>query len=311
MSESCYSLYGLLIQSPIQLHAPVVQGEPDLVVVEAASQIVPAEPAPGELLCRLEYGPGWGAAHVKTPTGYTLRYYGTAQFELDPQLRNATVIADSSINPSMVPELLLASVPAFRLLMTGTMVLHASVVAAHDKAIAFLAHSGGGKSTLAAAMCGSGFAAITDDLLVIDWCADVPKVRFGSGELRLRPDSAALRASITFGSERVTSDGRTAVSSALAHTDAAPELRVIIVPVIEAAGVRAELRRLAGSESLSAVLEHLRVSGWQDASALRRVFPEQVRLARTVPVYELRLARGPEGLHQAVELLKHLELRRE
>lgn len=56
--------------------------------------------------------------------------------------------------------------------LNGFFPLHASAVVVGDSAAAFTADSGGGKSTLAAALAGMGFAHMCDDTLALARCGD-------------------------------------------------------------------------------------------------------------------------------------------
>jgi hypothetical protein len=59
---------------------------------------------------------------------------------------------------------LLGPVAALVLLLRGATLLHASVVAVNDRAVAFVGHAGAGKSTLAAAFARHGFRVMSDDI---------------------------------------------------------------------------------------------------------------------------------------------------
>lgn len=148
---------------------------------------------------------------MRTERGYTLRYFNTAEFEFSTDLAHVTAHRDPSAKADLVPEFLIASVPAFKLLLSGRAVLHASAVARDGKAIGILAQSGGGKSTIAAALCNHGFAPVTDDVLTLDWRGQTPCVQPGPTELRLRSGSAALAPSpVMSHSTRQTADGHSA-----------------------------------------------------------------------------------------------------
>lgn len=294
-----YSLYGLTLQSDIPLHAPAAAAgsAPDLVINRRAPRSVPAEPAPGDLLCQVDFGKGGGAAHVRSAHGYTLRYYGTAEFEFDAALTRVSVHSDPAATADLTPEFLVASIPAFKLLLSGRMVLHASAVAREGKAIGILAQSGGGKSTLAAALCAQGHALVTDDVLVLDWRGDEPCVLPGPGELRLRPGAAVAGDGMR---TRQTSDGR---SAAQFETAGPTRLAALVTPVIKRDSTTSTLTRLPATDALATILGHLRVAGWKDTPALQKVFTEQVKVARQIAVYQLEMPWGAQAVADAARLL--------
>jgi hypothetical protein len=72
----------------------------------------------------------------------------------------------------------------------GYLVLHASGLCGAMGAVAICAHSGTGKSTTAATLAKSGYALLTDDLLVIDVSDDVPVILPGGAGVKLWDASA-------------------------------------------------------------------------------------------------------------------------
>jgi len=68
---------------------------------------------------------------------------------------------------SEVEAYFLSSVLAFWLERTGVLAMHASAVALPGGAVAFLANSGNGKSTLAAALLGADHPLLSDDILAL------------------------------------------------------------------------------------------------------------------------------------------------
>lgn len=265
---------------------------------------VPTEPPVGELLCHVQYENG-GAAHARTPHGYIMRYFRTAEFELSRDLTRITSHSDPEAPADLVPELLVASIPAFVRLLSGHAVLHASAVAKNGKALGILAQSGGGKSTIAAALCIQGFSMVTDDVLTLDWRDETPWVRAGPAELRLRPGSIALDAFSDCSRRRQTVDGRTAVSPEV-PLQGPVSLAALLLPVLDRASNTVMLSRLGINEALTAILAHLRVVGWKDGEVLQRIFPEQALLARRVPVYRLTLPWGAQGLPEVGAILLSL-----
>ncbi len=83
--------------------------------------------------------------------------------------------------------------PIFAVLLRqrGLLVLHASSVAINGEAVAFLGHSGWGKSTLANAFYNQGYSLLTDDVMAIQVEGIYPMIFPGYPYVRLLPDSAA------------------------------------------------------------------------------------------------------------------------
>jgi hypothetical protein len=74
----------------------------------------------------------------------------------------------------------------------GGLVLHASAVSLEGKLTAFLAPSGGGKSTLAAHLCERGGQFFTDDLIPLDPSqGGLPLIHPGFPRMKLWPDALA------------------------------------------------------------------------------------------------------------------------
>jgi hypothetical protein len=72
----------------------------------------------------------------------------------------------------------------------GLLVLHASSVAIHNQAIAFMGGSGWGKSTLAAAFHANGYSVLTDDVMPIQTHTSQPLVIPAFPQFKLWPEAA-------------------------------------------------------------------------------------------------------------------------
>ena len=73
----------------------------------------------------------------------------------------------------------------------GLLVLHSSAVAIAGAAVGFMAHSGGGKSSLAAALHARGHQVIADDLAVVQFNQNQkPALLPGFPQLKLWPEAA-------------------------------------------------------------------------------------------------------------------------
>ena len=106
--------------------------------------------------------------------------------------------ARSSIDPAPGVEerLLRLSLlgPALALILhqRGLLVMHASVVARGDRAVAFLGKNGWGKSTIAAALHTKGYDLVTDDVAAVRFDADGPHVFPSFPQMKLWPEAATL-----------------------------------------------------------------------------------------------------------------------
>lgn len=75
-------------------------------------------------------------------------------------------------------------------LRKGVIALHASAVVVEDATVAFLAHSGHGKSTLAATFVKAGYPLLTDDILLIEASDRGFQTQPGYPSMRLWPNEA-------------------------------------------------------------------------------------------------------------------------
>jgi hypothetical protein len=95
-------------------------------------------------------------------------------------------LTDEQIAPDMM-----GAAMSVILVQRGNLVLHASAVSDGQSAIAFLGHSGYGKSTLAATFREAGYGWITDDVLAITPADPYPYVTSSFPNGKLLPDTAA------------------------------------------------------------------------------------------------------------------------
>lgn len=98
---------------------------------------------------------------------------------------------EPGIEESVLRPVILGPLFAMLLRQRGLFVLHASCVAIDGVAVAFMAHSGGGKSTLAEAFTNRGYDLLTDDVMAIDLNGERPMVIPSFPQIKLLPDAAA------------------------------------------------------------------------------------------------------------------------
>lgn len=145
----CYSAYQLCLHSEIPLSGlPRANGEPDVIIrlKDSREQSNPKTIKPSQDI----FG--------------RLAGIGTCQFS---EGRLITITPFEDVTHEMISPNILGGCMSVILRQRGFLVLHASSVAIQDKVVAFLGHSGWGKSTLAAALHTHGHSVITDDVLAI------------------------------------------------------------------------------------------------------------------------------------------------
>ena len=100
--------------------------------------------------------------------GYLLRFPELADFEVSAAADDLICFPTPHASETTVEHLYLSQVRPLVLSKRGKLVFHASCVEVAEGAIAFVAESGRGKSTLAASFARCGFRLLTDDGLLVE-----------------------------------------------------------------------------------------------------------------------------------------------
>lgn len=98
---------------------------------------------------------------------------------------------DPEVDESVLRPLILGPILSVLLRQRGLLVLHASSFADNGEAVAFVAESGWGKSTLVEAFHAKGYSILTDDVMGIT-DSEPPTVIPSFPQVKLWPDAAAL-----------------------------------------------------------------------------------------------------------------------
>jgi hypothetical protein len=230
---------------------------------------------------------------------YRLRYWDGSEFLVDRAGSRAWARWPAILPVGEILTCLFGPIAGFVLNLRGTPCLHASAVVIDGRAVAFLGHSGAGKSTTAAAFVRRGFAALTDDVLALERKLGALKpaeeylVRPGHNVVRLAPD--AVRA--LYGAEdALPHGGDTTDKRHLELTADGNRLPAGPVP-LDAIYVlherRPDLDRpvaiddLKGHEALMALVARTFMNYVLDAGLRTRALDVFSRLAARVPVRKL------------------------
>lgn len=254
-----------------------------------ASEAVPVpEGAPeGEVVAALDV-PGTRYAAVLRGEQLTVRFAGTAEFEID--LAGGRIdAAPAPGREPMLPLLLGGNVVAIVLGLRGVPVLHASAVALDGAGLAVAGPSGVGKSTLAALLCAAGLPFVTDDTARLERQGDRFLVHHGPAELRLRGPAADLAAGLS--ASRRTPDGRT-VASPVAAPGVTTPLGAVAFPAWSNEGSAPAVTGLGRRDALEALLGSPRVAGWRAQGPLRTNFDACAAVADACPAFRVEMPRG-------------------
>lgn len=304
-----YAAYGLLIGADLELplqHSD--QREPDVVVRRDDSLPLASDPldrrASGVLASLGSDEDPWYVA-TREPDGVRFSVRRTAEFWLDASGSQILWRKHPHGEQDMVSILLSGTVLALALMLRDRLVLHASAVTFDERALAFVGHSGRGKSTMAALGASWGARILSDDVLVIDGSRP-PRCTGNAGEIRLRPAAQEVLRDMPSGTaHRRTFDDRLALLSERPHAGWV-ELGAIVVPRPSREADRVQIEPVKPSLAALWLLSMPRISGIAIPDLARRQFEQHAELCANVPVYDVTIPWGPPFRAEVFDQLSRL-----
>lgn len=249
-------------------------------------------------------GAGESVAHLdRFPKLEALRFPGTADFYLRPGLVQAHLLDPD--RRGLMELRLLGAVLSYSLERQGIPALHASAVRVPEGAVGFVAHSGAGKSSLAAALVRAGAALLTDDILPVEERDGTFLARPGFPQMRLEPDTAALLGP-TDGLAAVTPEDTKLHVPVRAFAGSATPLQGLYL--VERHAGPPEVRPLSRSEAVIELVRHSFLPHLVEAAGLQpRRLDLFARLVREVPVRRLLCPDGLDRLEECKNLLSPID----
>lgn len=246
-------------------------------------------------------GTGESPAHLdRFPVAEVLRFPGTADFYLEPgRIRGHLLDPDGR---DLMELRLLGPVLSYWLERLGVPVLHAAAVRVDAGAVGFLAHSGGGKSSLAAALIQAGAALLTDDILPVEEVDGTYLARPGYPQMRLESDTAHRFLGSTDGLLPISPEDTKLHVPVDAFRDAATPLAGLYI--VERRPGPPEILPLPRRQAVIELVRHSFSPYLVEAAGLQpRRLDLFARLVRKVPVRRLCCPHGLENLPQVAEIL--------
>lgn len=290
-----YRMHGCTVSSDLPLHLPPADpvARPDLTLRRSTGLMDPAwEPKPVDVLAHLwNEAQSVGYVAARTPQGFRLRFLDAFDFDVSPDLSEATwTPASPAADAGLASVLAAGALMAFRLTMGGDLVLHASAVHARGRGLAFVGRSGMGKSTMATLLCAGGASLLTDDVGRIRVEHRAALIFPGGVESRLRPAAASLAE--RFGAVRETSDGRSAVALPTWAGGPVP-LDAVVIPLPSRTHTEVAVQTLTPADALIILGQFPRLPGWVDTEVLAGQFDLLADLVDRVPVHLAVVPWGP------------------
>ena len=313
MAEAvAYVCHGLVVRSdvPIAADRAADHAAPDIDIRLGATCVIPDELPRGRLQARLVLDGERLSWLTRSDRGWIVRIPGLVDVTIDDAVRSIVVHLDERVDPDLAPVMVGGSVLAWALRLRGHLVLHASAVSHGGSALAFVADSGGGKSTLAAGCAFAGAQVITDDVLRVDLEGTSCPPGVTALRLRSRADRFIRLLEKPRSRRGVSADGRTLVE--VDRERESTRLGAIVLPLLERGSAAVSMRRLAVAEAMTELTIKV-APEWMDREMRLRDFRQRARLVSEVPVFEVTLpwGHGPSAaaIVALLELIQDAEAR--
>lgn len=272
---------------------------PRLLVAERAQPMfdVPDPSAPDVEVCRDARGHLLAYCHARNGT-LRVDLPDLASFSYERGADHVRAIPRRPLAPGVIRDTYHHCVLPLILPALGTEVLHASAVVAGTGVAAFCGPSGTGKSTIAVALAGRGYALWADDAVAVDLAESGPAAVSLPFTVRLRADGIRLL---------VAAGGRVPSAAAIAVDRQPVPLAVLCMlrraPDTTAAVAVEPLRAAAACRQ---ALDHAYCFSVKDAARKRYTIQNYLTLTARVPAYEIRFRPGVEHLPALLDAIQTL-----
>jgi hypothetical protein len=226
-----------------------------------------------------------------------MHFPGLASFSFDRDSEDVTASAPSTIGQDVLMATFRRAVLPMVLQARDTEVLHASGVRVPRGVMAFCAHSGTGKSTLAFGLSRRGYGMWADDAVAFAGSGPHVKALPLPFAVRLRSDAVAYLNPSPLSADETTGDG--------ASDPEPPALAAVaVLERVERLGRMAPVERLRLSAAFPAVLAHAYCFSLREPERRRRMVERYLDLTTRVPVFAIRVESGLERLPATLDAIE-------
>jgi len=241
----------------------------------------------------------------RNPEGYLLRFPMLADFNVSA---DGCVVLCSPVHgviDTTPQHLYLNQVLPLVLGKLGKLVFHGSAVEIDNGAVAFMAESGRGKSTIAASFAVNGCRFLTDDSLLVDEMDGNFMVMPSHPSIRLWADSEEALISVGSIAEpalHFTSKLRFLAGDAIPFCDLPRPLRRVYI-LGDASATDVAFQRLSESEALMELVKHSFLLDIEDRGSLALHFDRVAKLAQKRIYYRLDYPRRYDDMPRVREII--------
>ena len=251
----------------------------------------------------------WLKASGSKEAGYQLEFAAGLTVLVGANGREITVTKSDSLDEGVFEELLLNQVNPLVATLSGQLTLHGSAIELGESTISFLAPSGYGKSTLAAAFTIAGHRFLTDDTLGVDFVESSAWARVGAPFIRLNDDSADLLQASRVRDMQMGQDDdrkqRFVDSSSRFHCKVVRPMKAIYFLRNDGA-LNVTITREQGFRVIGELVRNSFLLDVDEPESMRRHFQQLTNLAEIVPTFGLDYPRAYERLPDVVaEVVTH------
>ena len=234
----------------------------------------------------------------RTSSGFLMRFPDIADYRLPADGEEITCSPCPGIPDATLEHLYHNQVRPLALSERGRFTFHASAVTMEDGAIAFLAESGGGKSTLATAFARNGQPFLTDDALLLEEGGGRMYAQPGLPSVRLWEDSE--RALIREGAPRTESVHYTTKTRFVSgpEMDFCQSPRELNAAYFLGPGnaIKIEIRPINATAAIALWLQHAYILDAESRDKMRTHFIGVADIVNVVPTFALDYPRRYKNL---------------